>query len=101
MNKPLHQIIERPIITEKSVKASMNNRYTFKCNTDANKIEIKAAIQEAFGVKVATVNTLIIKGKHKQVGRGRPGKVADYKKAMVTLASGESDARLKEIFEGA
>ena len=101
MSKPLHQIIERPIITEKSVKASMKDRYTFKCATSANKIEIKAAIEEAFGVKVATVNTLIIKGKHKQVGRGRPGKVADYKKAMVTLASGESDARLKEIFEGA
>ena len=101
MSKPLHQIIERPIITEKSVKASMNDRYTFRCKTDANKIEIKAALEEAFGLKVATVNTLIVKGKHKQVGRGRPGKVADYKKALITLAPGENNARLKEIFEGA
>ena len=101
MSKPLHQIIERPIITEKSVKASMNDRYTFRCKTDANKIEIKSAIEAAFGLKVATVNTLIVKGKHKQVGKGRPGKVADYKKALITLMPGENNARLKEIFEGA
>ena len=101
MSKPLHQIIERPIITEKSVKASMNDRYTFRCKTDANKIEIKSAIEAAFGLKVATVNTLIVKGKHKQVGKGRPGKVADYKKALITLLPGENNARLKEIFEGA
>lgn len=101
MSKPLYEILERPVISEKSVKESMNGRYTFKCKTSANKIEIKAAIEETFEVKVASVNTLIIKGKTKRVGRGRPGKTADYKKAMITLTEDSSSQRLKDIFEGA
>jgi large subunit ribosomal protein L23 len=101
MSKPLYEIIERPIITEKSVKESMSDRYTFRCKTSANKIEIKNAIEEIFEVKVAAVNTLIVKGKHKRVGRARPGKVADYKKAIVTLAPDQTPTRLKQIFEGA
>lgn len=101
MSKPLHEIIERPVITEKSVRLSQQGRYTFRCKTSANKIEIKQAIQVAFDVQVAEVNTLTIKGKTKQVGRARKGKTADYKKAIVSLAPGASATRLKEIFEGA
>jgi len=101
MNKPLYEIIERPVITEKSVRESMNGRYTFRCKTAANKIEIKAAVETAFEVKVDAVNTLIVKGKRKQVGKARPGKTADWKKAIVTLVEGDKATKLKEIFEGA
>ncbi|HEX8550362.1 MAG TPA: 50S ribosomal protein L23 [Abditibacteriaceae bacterium] len=101
MSKPLYEVIERPVITEKSVRQAMAGRYTFRCKPAANKIEIRAAISEAFDCKVANVNTLIVKGKTKRTGRGRPGKTADYKKAIVTLAPGDNATRLKEIFEGA
>jgi large subunit ribosomal protein L23 len=101
MNKPLYEIIERPVITEKSVKESARGRYTFRCKTAANKIEIKAAVEAAFEVKVSAVNTLIVKGKTKQVGKARKGRTADWKKAVITLVEGDKAARLKEIFEGA
>lgn len=101
MSKGLHQIIDRPVITEKSVQQSQAGRYTFKCRTDANKIEIRRAVEEAFDVRVADVNTLIVKGRIKQVGRRRAGKTADWKKAIVTLAPDSKPTRLKEIFEGA
>ncbi len=101
MSKPLHEILERPVITEKSVRLSQAGRYTFRCKTSANKIEIKEAVQTAFDVEVAEVNTLVVKGKTKQVGRARKGKTADWKKAIVTLAPDAKATRLKEIFEGA
>lgn len=101
MSKPLYEILERPIITEKSVKLSMAGQYTFRCKPSANKPEIKRAIEEAFDTKISTINTLIVKGKTKQVGRARKGKTADYKKAVVTLAPDAQTTRLKEIFEGA
>jgi len=101
MSKPLYEILERPVITEKSVKLSMAGQYTFRCKKSANKPEIQKAIEEAFDTKIKTINTLTVKGKTKQVGRARKGKTADYKKAIVTLAVGASDTRLKEIFEGA
>jgi large subunit ribosomal protein L23 len=90
MSKPLYEILERPVITEKSVKLSMAGQYTFRCKKSANKPEIQKAIEEAFDTKIKTINTLTVKGK-----------TADYKKAIVTLATGASDTRLKQIFEGA
>jgi large subunit ribosomal protein L23 len=101
MSKPLHEILERPVITEKTVQLSQAGRYTFRCKTSANKIEIKAAIETVYEVKVANVNTLTMKGKTKQVGRARKGRTADYKKAIVTLAPDAKATKLKEIFEGA
>ncbi len=101
MSKPLYEIIERPLITEKSVRLSQQGRYSFRCKTSANKIEIRRAVEQAYGVKVVGVNTLTVKGKTKRVGRARPGKVADWKKAVVTLAPDDKATRLKEIFEGA
>ena len=101
MSKPLYEIIERPLITEKSVRLSQQGRYSFRCKPAANKIEIRQAVEQAYGVKVTEVNTLIVKGKHKRVGRARPGKTADWKKAIVTLAPESKATRLKEIFEGA
>ena len=100
MSKPLYEIIERPLITEKSVRESQNGKYTFRCRTAANKIEIRQAVENFYGVKVAAVHTLIVKGKTKRT-RGRPGKTADWKKAIVTMAPDEQATRLKEIFEGA
>ncbi len=101
MSKPLYEIIERPLITEKSVRLSQQGRYSFRCKTSANKIEIRRAVEQAYGVKVVGVNTLTVKGKTKRVGRARPGKIADWKKAVVTLAPDDKATRLKEIFEGA
>jgi large subunit ribosomal protein L23 len=101
VSKPLYEIIERPLITEKSVRLSQQGRYSFRCKPSANKIEIRQAVEQAYGVKVTEVNTLIVKGKHKRVGRARPGKIADWKKAIVTLAPESKATRLKEIFEGA
>ncbi len=99
--RPISQILERPIITEKSVRASMSGRYTFRCRKAANKIEIRDAVEKAYEVKVAKVNTLIVKGKTKRSVKGRPGKTAAWKKAIVTLAPDSKNTRLKEIFEGA
>lgn len=101
MSKPLYEILDRPVISEKSVKESALGRYTFKCKTGANKTEIKEAVESVFDVKVKAVNTMTVKGKTKRMGRGRPGKAADYKKAIVTLEKDSTSQRLREIFEGA
>ena len=101
MSKPLHEILERPVVTEKSVRMSQHNRYTFRCKTTANKIEIRQAIETVYGVQVSAVNTLTVKGKARRAGKARPGKTVDWKKAIVTLPADEKAPRLKEIFEGA
>lgn len=101
MSKALQQIIERPVITEKSVLMSRQGHYTFRCRPDANKIEIQRAIEKLFEVPVASVRTSIVKGHTRQIGRSRPGRTSDWKKAIVTLSPDAKDTRLKEIFEGA
>ncbi len=87
--KDYTNIIIAPVITEKSAIQKENNVYTFKVAKDANKIQIKKAIEEAFGVKVTKVNTLNTKSKSKRVGR-YTGKTQAYKKAFVTLKDGDS-----------
>jgi len=94
--KSPYDIIIKPIITEKSMMGMEESRYTFKVLKDANKTEIKLAIEEAFGVKVAKINTLNVKGKVKRQGRF-VGKRADWKKAIVTLTA---DSKPIELFEG-
>jgi large subunit ribosomal protein L23 len=101
VSKGIHQIIERPVISEKSVLQSQADRYTFRCRPDANKVEIRQAVEQAYDVRVVNVNTLIVKGRVKQAGRRRPGRTPDWKKAIVTLAPESKATRLKEIFEGA
>ena len=86
--KDYTDIIIAPVITEKSAIQAEKNVYTFKVTESANKIEIKNAIEAAFGVKVANVNTLNTKSKSKRVGR-YTGKTKTYKKAFVTLQDGE------------
>ena len=84
-----YDIIRGPIITEKSTQLSEYNQFAFRVAKDATKPEIRAAIEILFGVKVTGVNTLVVKGKTK-IFRGRRGKRSDVKKAIVTLAEGES-----------
>ena len=84
-----YDVIVAPVITEKSTRVSENNQVVFKVRLDADKAEIKDAVQNIFGVKVTAVNTLVQKGKTKRF-RGRPGKRNDVKKAFVTLAEGQS-----------
>jgi large subunit ribosomal protein L23 len=89
-------IIIKPVITEKSMAGAVDKKYTFKVATDANKTEIKKAVEVLFGVKVAKVNTLNCNGKEKRVGRF-VGKTSDWKKAVVTLTE---DSKAIEFFEG-
>ena len=87
--KDYTDIIIAPVITEKSAIQAEANVYTFKVASSANKIAIKKAIEEAYGVKVVNVNTLNTKSKARRVGR-YTGKTKTYKKAIVTLAEGQS-----------
>ena len=86
----LLQVILAPQITEKATHiADKNQQIAFRVRTDATKPEIKAAVEALFGVKVKAVNTLVRKGKVKRF-RGVIGKQKDVKKAVVTLAEGQS-----------
>lgn len=84
-----YDVIVSPAITEKSTLASENNQVVFNVARKASKPEIKAAVEALFGVKVTAVNTLVRKGKVKRF-RGTVGKQSDVKKAVVTLAEGQS-----------
>ena len=87
--KHYSDIILAPVITEKSMAARTSNVYTFKVAKSATKEDIKKAVEQAFNVKVESVNTLNTKSKKKRVGR-YSGRTKTYKKAMVTLADGSS-----------
>jgi large subunit ribosomal protein L23 len=88
--EPRHyDVILSPVVTEKATAASEKNKIVFKVRTDATKTEIKNAVEKLFTVKVTRVNTLTRKGKNK-VFKGRPGKQGDVKKAIVTLAEGQT-----------
>ena len=87
--KDYTDIIIAPVITEKSAAQAEKNVYTFKVNADANKIEIKKAVEAAFGVKVVNVNTVNAVQKKRRVGR-YTGLSTAYKKAYVKLAEGSS-----------
>lgn len=82
-------VVVKPIITEKSTLVGEYNQMVFEVAKTATKPEIKAAIEALFGVKVTAVNTLVQKGKTKR-WRGRPYQRTDLKKAIVTLAEGQS-----------
>lgn len=84
-----YDVILAPHITEKSTLASENNAVVFKVANDATKPQIKEAVEALFDVKVTGVNTLVAKGKTKR-WKGKPYKRTDMKKAVVTLAEGDS-----------
>ena len=88
-------IILKPVITEKAVDLLQENKYVFKVRMDANKIQIKQAVEEIFKVKVVNVNTMHVNGKTKRMGRTQ-GKTSDWKKAIVELRAGDTI----EVFEG-
>ena len=83
----MYDLVRSPVITEKATMGSEHNQVTFRVPLDADKREIKQAVETLFKVKVTAVNTLVSEGKTKRF-RGRPGKRGDVKKAMVTLAEG-------------
>ena len=95
--KYAHEILLRPIVTEKSMLArEKNNQFAFKVDPEASKLEIANAVEKAFSVKVVEVQTVNVLGKKKRRGR-LMGKRADWKKAIVRLAQGDSI----KYFEGA
>ena len=85
----MYDVIVAPVVTEKSTRVSEHNQVVFKVRNEATKPQIKAAVEGLFGVKVTAVNTLIQKGKMKRF-KGRVGFRSDVKKAIVTLAEGQS-----------
>ena len=95
--KNAYDIILKPVITEQSMEATEEKKYVFKVAVDANKSEIKKAVEEIFGVKVEKVNALRMDGKMKRQGAAPAGRRASYKKAMVKLTA---DSKTIEFFEG-
>ena len=93
--KTAHDIIIRPIITEDSMARLANKAYTFQVADDSNKTEIRKAVEELFGVKVAKVNTVSMKSKTKRVGY-HVGQTSEWKKAIVTLTE---DSKTIEFFD--
>ena len=96
MSKLAQDIILRPIITENSMDGIADRKYTFEVAKDANKVEIKNAVEKLFGVKVAKVNTINVDGKLRRYGRYE-GYTASRKKAIVTLTE---DSKTIEFFDG-
>ena len=91
----MHDLLLKPVITEKSTMMMSDGKYTFRVPLHANKIEIRKAVEKIFDVKVKSVTTLRIMGKYKRMGKF-VGKRPEYKKAIVTLKDGETI----EFFEG-
>ena len=90
MSRPSDVILIRPVVSEKSYAAMAEGRYVFRCRSDANKIEIKQAVESIFGVHVTNVNTMNRAGKRKRNRRtGTWGKRPDQKRAVVSLAPGD------------
>ena len=95
--KTAYDIIKRPIISEQSTEHVDLKKYVFEVDVDANKIEIKNAVEEIFDVEVSKVTTLNMKGKIKRTGRFPKGSRRDWKKAVVRLTDTSNTI---EFFEG-
>ncbi len=95
--KTSYDIIVRPIITEQSMEAIDLKKYVFEVARDATRADVKKAVEEIFGVKVASVNTLNVRGKAKRTGRYPEGMTRAWKKAVVRLTA---DSKTIEFFEG-
>ena len=90
-----YEVLRRPVITEKNTLLVEQNKYTFEVATEANKPQIKEAVEKAFKVKVSAVNVVHMPGKMRRAGRRR-GMTSSWKKAIVTLEPGNKI----ELFEG-
>jgi len=84
-----HEIIIRPIVTEKTSDLGEFNKVVFEIHRGANKIEVRKAVELVFGVRVDAVNTMVVRGDLRRVGR-HYGKTRSWKKAIVTLHEGDS-----------
>ena len=93
--KTVYDIIREPVITEASIKNMQDRKYTFKVPVDANKVEIKNAVEEIFKVKVEKVSTITMKRKTKRMGY-HVGKTSAWKKAIVKLTA---DSKTIEFFD--
>jgi large subunit ribosomal protein L23 len=91
----LYNVLRRPLVTEKNTMLQAQNKYAFEVAKEANKPQIKQAVEKAFKVKVITVNVTKVSGKARRVGR-RIVQTSPWKKAIVTLRSGDKI----EFFEG-
>ena len=91
----LYDVLRRPLVTEKNTTLQVQNKYVFEVTKEANKPRVKQAVEEAFRVKVTTVNMIIVPGKARRVGK-RIVQTRSWKKAVVTLKPGEKI----EFFEG-
>lgn len=91
-----YEVVKRPIITENSMDQMADRKYTFEVAKDANKIEIKKAVEEIFGVQVEKVTTMRVLGKIKRMG-ANSGKRPDWKKAIVKLTE---NSKTIEFFDG-
>lgn len=113
MSRPPHEVIIRPVVTEKSStlqyegtdasvpapvreRAEPRTKYTFEVAPDASKVEIRQAVQQLFEVEVRSVRTMNVAGKKRRVGRFRVGRRPGWKKAIVEVAPGE----MIDLFEG-
>lgn len=92
---PTYSVLLRPLITEKGTLLGEQNKYAFQVAKGANKLQVKEAVEKAFDVHVVKVNTMVMPGKTRRVGRSR-GMTSEWKKAVVTIMPGE---RI-EFFEG-
>ncbi len=91
-----HEILRRPILTEKSnYQADALHRYTFEVDRRANRLDVRSAVEKTFNVTVVDVNMITVRGKKRRFGR-TIGRTSDWKKAIVTLAPGQS----LKFFEG-
>ena len=93
----IYQVLKRPILTEKSDYQRDDNQYVFEVDRQANKLQIKEAVETIFDVEVLKVNTMVMKPKRRRLGRKRVQTRPAWKRAVVTLAPGE---RIQEFFEG-
>ncbi|MDD7510813.1 MAG: 50S ribosomal protein L23 [Peptostreptococcaceae bacterium] len=91
-----YDVIIKPVISEMSMDQAQDKKYTFKVAVDANKTEVRMAVEEIFGVDVAKVNIMNVDGKVKRMGR-TVGRTPAYKKAIVTLTEGSKEI---EFFQG-
>lgn len=91
----IYEVLRRPIISEKSTALLAQNKYAFEVARDANKPQVKEAVEKAFKVKVLSVNVISVPGKMRRAGRGR-GMTSPWRKAVVTLEQGHKI----ELFEG-
>ena len=90
-----HEILRRPVITEKGTMLGESGQYAFEVARDANKIEIRKAVEQVFKVDVRAVNVMHVRGKVRRMGKSR-GMTTSWKKAVVTLKAGQ---RI-ELFQG-